>query len=70
MVLATDDDVSLAAFIYETPEEVRNLTRSLDLHVIGFDAGDQTRSATLQRGRSSTFNVENVNVFRIDGMMS
>ena len=69
VVLATDGRASFSFFNYQDPERVLlSFTQSLDEHAIGFDAGDQRRSATLRNGQSSNFALENVNVFRVDGM--
>ena len=62
--MATDGRTSFSAFIYQDPERVMNIVQDLSMHAIGFDAGDQRRSAVLL----STA-LGNVNVFRIDGVL-
>lgn len=39
-----------------------------DIGIIGFDAGDRQRSATVQSRERDNFNLQNLNIFRIDGM--
>lgn len=64
-MLLTDGVMSFAVFLYVNPDAIAQT-----LHrVVGFDAGDNSRSAVLLVLNSvdSDSTLEEVNVFRIDG---
>ena len=65
-MLATDGKVSFAAFIYDDPNILMNITSSVNA-LVGFDAGDQSRSSTIMSNRQRNYILESTNVFRIDG---
>lgn len=66
VILATDGTSSFAIFVYEDPQAVRNI-RSAH-HRVGFSAGDEIREGVLTDYEQSGSGIEEVNVFRIDGM--
>jgi hypothetical protein len=67
-VLSTDGNTSFAAFIYEYPDQIHGH------YEVGFDAGDHVRGLVLSRKKyynntvSSNNTLEEVNIYRIDGM--
>ena len=64
--MSSDGKVSFAAFIYG--DDGVNTINNLNVKLIGFDAGDTVRSATvLSPGFSSLQTLQPVNIFRIDG---
>ena len=65
-MLATDGEVSFAAFLYSKPNEVLNIASSIN-GIAGFDAGDQHRSTTIIDSRQREYTLEVSNIFRIDG---
>ena len=65
-MLATDGEVSFAVFLYDDPDILVNITSSVNA-LVGFDAGDQSRSATIMSNRQRNYILESTNVFRIDG---
>ena len=65
-MLATDGEVSFAAFLYSKPNEVLNITSS-SYGIVGFDAGDHLRSTTIIDSRQREYTLEVSNIFRIDG---
>ena len=68
LVLATDGETSIAILIYQNFDITRSIvTSSLSKGAIGFDAGDQDRSATVFAADRTTFSLKTFNVFRIDG---
>ena len=67
-VIATNGKVSFAAFVYE--EGGVGKIRSFDQdNLVGFDAGDQVKSAISHSLNSPGLQIlrDNVTVFRIDG---
>ncbi len=38
-----------------------------NLGIVGFDAGDQSRSTIILGRNANRFNIEDVNIYRIDG---
>ena len=68
-VLSTDGIASFAAFIYEDPDSVNELSYS---HQVGFNAGDRTRGANIVGTPAQDVmyaeNLQRVNIFRIDGI--
>ena len=65
-MLATDGEVSFAAFLYDKPNILMNVTSSVNA-LVGFDAGDQSRSSTIISNRQRNYLLESTNIFRIDG---
>ena len=65
-MLATDGEVSFAAFLYDDPNKLLNITSSVN-GLVGFDAGDRSRSSTIMNNRQRNYILETTNVFRIDG---
>ena len=65
-MLATDGEVSFAAFLYDKPNILMNVTSRINA-LVGFDAGDQSRSSTIMSRRRRNYILEFINVFRIDG---
>ena len=65
-MLATDGEVSFAAFLYDDPNILTNITSSVNA-LVGFDAGDQSRSSTIMSNKQRNYILEFINVFRIDG---
>ena len=66
--MTTDGRASFVALVY-TNDGVLDIEDLPDAKLVGFDAGDGTRSATvLSHGFSSIENLTSVNVFRVDGM--
>ena len=69
-VISTDGTLSFAAFIYENPERVNNLTY---FHQVGFNAGDGTRALNIlglvpgEESYNYVGSLQGVNIFRIDG---
>lgn len=67
VVLSTDRRASFAAFIYDNASvgQVNSLATG---KLIGFDAGDGIRSATVQSSSFSSLpSVSSLNIFRVDG---
>ncbi len=67
-ILTTDGTVSFAVFVYNSDgiSAIENLGTG---NLIGFDAGDGRRSATVHSlGFPSIDDLTPLNVFRIDGM--
>ena len=58
-MLATDGKISFAIFLYDNLDSLTSLFRSQ----IGFNAGDRQRFSNIESD-----SLENINVFRIDGM--
>ena len=65
-MLATDGEVSFAAFLYDNPYILGNIASNVNA-LVGFDAGDQSRSSTIMSNRQRNYIPEFINVFRIDG---
>lgn len=65
-ILSTDGNVSFAIFIYDN-ESIDAIGRLSQNYLVGFDAGDEIKGTTVQNQVSSHQNLENVNIFRIDG---
>ena len=65
-MLATDGKVSFVAFLYDKPNILMNVTSSVNA-LVGFDAGDQSRSSTIISRRQRNYMLEFTNIFRIDG---
>ena len=66
VILTSDGQVSFAAFIYDEGS-VNNIHNISADKLVGFDAGDEIRSATYHTPGLS--NLQVVNYFRIDGML-
>lgn len=65
--MSTDGRVSFVAFVYDS-ESITAIEDLQDTKLVGFDAGDGIRSATiLSPGFSSFESLNTLNVFRIDG---
>ena len=65
--MSSDGKASFAAFIYGD-DGVDTINNLLYVKLIGFDAGDTVKSATvLSPGFSSLQTLQPVNIFRIDG---
>ena len=68
--MSSDGNVSFATFVYGD-DGVEAINDLLDVKLIGFDAGDTVKSATvLSPSLSSLRTLEPVNTFRIDGKYS
>lgn len=69
-VLTSDGKATFAAFIYDN--ETISIAKAFEGDILaGFDAGDQVRSLTTHSpGFSSLQNLEEINIFRIDGKAS
>lgn len=67
VILATNGKESFANFIYANPTRVTNILE-VGNGVIGFDAGDERRSATVLSG-SDGRTLAITNLFRIDGKL-
>ena len=65
-MLATDGEVSFAAFLYNKPNEFQNSISNIN-GIVGFDAGDQHRSSTIIDSKQREYTLEVSNIFRIDG---
>ena len=66
VVLTSDGRVSFAAFIYDE-DSIDNIHNIWANKLVGFDAGDEIRSATYHSPGLS--NLQTVNYFRIDGVL-
>ena len=67
-VLSTDGVASFVAFVYEN-ESIPAIEALQGLEIVGFDAGDRARSATVfDAGSSGTGTLTTSQIFRIDGM--
>ncbi len=67
-MLTTDGETSFAMLVYEDSDRIVNITSdSSRIGMIGFDAGDLRRSATILSSERTTYPLENTNIFRIDG---
>ena len=64
-VLATDGRTSFVIFIYEDGDAITSIA-SGGRGVVGFDAGDQLRGATIQSSERNT-PLQNFTIFRVDG---
>ncbi len=66
--MATDGITSFVILTYNDPEQTVNIISDPRwIGVIGFDAGDLRRSATVLSSEHTSFPLNNSNVFRIDG---
>ena len=66
-MLATDGKASFAVLIYDDPSRIMSNISNIN-GIIGFDAGDQFRSATIISRRNRNNSILNkTNIFRIDG---
>ena len=63
-MLSTDGTASFAAFIYDDPTAVAAIAGNVQ---IGFDAGDEIRASVVFEYESTESDLEEVNIFRIDG---
>ena len=68
VVLSTDGERSFVTFLYDSPVRVKEIVTALRQGVIGFDAGDLSRSAIVFGPDSLSFPLAAANSFRIDGM--
>ena len=68
VALATNGKESFANLIYASPERVRDIVNSGN-GVVGFDAGDEMRSATVLSRNMDSNTFRSSNWFRIDGML-
>ena len=66
MVLATDGKASFAALLYENTSAIESVTSGVQA-IVGFDAGDQGRSATVLSGNTHDHTLKTINIYRIDG---
>jgi hypothetical protein len=67
-ILSTDGRASFVALVYES-EGLSAIQRLNGIKLVGFDAGDGIRSASvLSLGFSSIETLTRLNIFRIDGM--
>lgn len=65
--MSSDGIASFATFVYGN-DGLETLNNLIDDKIVGFDAGDGIRSATvLSPGLSSLQELQSVNIFRIDG---
>ena len=64
--MSSDGKASFATLVYgdDGVEVINNL---LDVKLIGFDAGDTIKSATVLSPGFSSLKLKPVNIFRIDG---
>ena len=68
VVLATDGRTSFAILIYDDPDQIVDITSDASrIGMIGFDSGDLRTSTTLLSTERITYQLENTNIFRIDG---
>ncbi len=63
-MLSTDGRASFAAFTYSDPGAVVSIQGNRQ---IGFDAGDELRGTAILGLAETENNLEEVNIFRIDG---
>ena len=63
-VLSSDGRTSFVTTIYGNVPQVRNVVSTIGA-IVGFDAGDNSRSSSLSRSRTADLN--SINTFRIDG---
>ena len=68
-VLSTDGERSFATFIYDNLDPIQAMVTIQRRGIIGFDAGDQSRSATVLDVATQIFPLEKANSFRIDGSL-
>ena len=68
-MVSTDGRASFAAFAYDA-NGMAVIQSLQEDYLIGFDGGDQIRSATVKRPGFSALNLRNVNIFRIDGTIN
>ena len=70
VVLASDAQTSFVFFLYHNPEEIVAIaTDSARIGLVGFDAGDLRRSTTILSAKKKDYDLENLNVFRVDGRL-